>query len=325
MPPSSPHWLDPLVIKIAAFGPHFSEGWGDETVLEDALNGHLTVRTDGPPVNPQFRTNLIRGTDLLRADAVFPSPLAEELPHCAQMAHARLWRRPGNGTLLLVYAATGEVNYFSRERVWLPLVEAGVDLLMLESPLYGRRARPGQLGSALFTVADELHLVRGALAEGLALLRWGRHRYQNLAVAGASLGGYLSLLTAAHAPGPLQVFAFQVGVSPAPIFCDSVFSGLVHWKALSRGMDSRDAARQKLHEVFTAVGDLRRYPQPGPGVAVSLKLFESDGFISRENSQALIEHWGLRDVEWGPGGHVSPFLNPRRHLLPFVAQRLSRL
>jgi pimeloyl-ACP methyl ester carboxylesterase len=248
-----------------------------------------------------------------------------DLPAPAATARVRHLSRRGNRKLFIVLAATGEAGYAMRHRIWAPLLRDGVDLLFLENPFYGPRARPEQRGPSLLTVSDLLLLVKSAVSETAGLVAWGRAQgYDTVALGGYSMGAYVSLLAAAKIPGPLQLFPLSVGIAPAPVFTDGILAKLVHWPALSEGQYVQGVAeaRVRLGEVLT-IGDLRRGATLGLEKSIHILAFERDAFIARKDTEELARFIPHAEVRYIPDhGHVSAVIYGPQVLLPFVRDRI---
>ena len=307
-----------------SYRPLFSRGWGNLAMVDAARHGVLSLPDEivaVPYIHWRTRTVTLRGTVV--RDGHFRS--LAELPCGTSTARVRHLAREGNRKLFIVLAATGEAGYGMRRRIWAPLLRDGVDLLFLENPFYGPRARPEQRGPSLLTVSDLLLLVRSAVAEAAGLVAWGRaHGYESVALGGYSMGAYVSLLAAAKVPGPLQLFPLSVGISPAPVLTEGMLARLIHWGALSDGqyVQSVEEARTRLGEVLS-IGDLRRDAPLGAEKTVHILALEQDGYIARSDTEELARFIPHAELTFVPRhGHVSAVVYGPRVLRPFVKARI---
>ena len=318
------HWLDTAYAWFASRWPLFGEGWGDEPLLASADRGALF----GPAperATPSWGAPGRRGGLLVR-DGTFPSPEGR-LPDGVRTAHVR-WistAGPPARAVCLVLAGSREEGFRMRETIHLPLVRAGIDLVLLENPFSGLRRSAGQKSAAVRTVSDHLLLNLGMVQEARALLGWlGTTRYLHRAVAGYSMGGFMAALVAALTPEPLAVAALAAGTTPAPVFTQGLLSRSIDFHALGATVGGPDRARERLAALFGSA-DAVRLPAPvRPDTAVIVGC-TADGYVSDANTHALHAHWPGSRERWLEAGHVSAVLTHRRALRQAVVDALARL
>jgi dienelactone hydrolase len=313
------HWLDRLFAQALRYPQMYSEGWGDESVFEQAQDGLLGLRAAA--IDPQFDVEVAHGA-LVRRDLTFRSPVADELPPDVGTAHARLWSRgpfTSDRPCVVVLAGSGGAGYARREAWMLPLVQHGVQALLLENPYYGRRAPTGQRGSRLRTFADQLRMNRATLAEALALLEWLRPRVCRVGVTGFSMGGHMAALTAAGSTEPVRCAALAAGRSPVPIYTTGALSTSIAWRTLGEqlGTDPRARVGQLLAAATATV------PVPHPDSRLIIVAARRDGFVEAEQARALQASWPGSELRWLPGGHITAVARHARALRGAVLDSLN--
>lgn len=320
-----PHWLDRAFGVVASRGRLFVDGWGDEVWLASMRGAEIRVGQLGS-IEPTFHQASHRG-DTAILDGWFESPRGE-LPKEARRARVR-WLRPrrgGKNALVVVLAGSREEGYGLRERLWGPLVQRGIDVLMLESPLYGARRAHGQQGASVRTVSDHVLMNVATVEEAHLLLDWARARgFGARVVAGYSMGGYLAALVAATHAAPTGVAALAAGAAPGPVFTEGALSWSIDFDDLGRRAGTTaSGARARLGEVF-AIADLRRYPPPLRGDAAFVVGSEGDAYVPEAETRALHAHWPESTLRWMGGGHISSVWAGRHVLRSAVCDALERV
>lgn len=285
------HWLDRAYAAWVGRPRFFAGGWGDEHALV-ALASHLADA--GAPSVPRIRWGPAR--DGVR-EGVFDAPLPE-LPEACHAVHLRWLDAGPSAPVVVVCASTGDEGWRLRERWAGPLVRVRIGVLLLENPFYGRRRPPGQEGSALRTVAEQLLMNRAAIVEARALLAWLRADRGDATVAGYSMGGSTAAYAAALLPFPVGVMAGATGASPAPILTRGLLSRQVRWDRLG------DGARERLFAAIDAVSLDRLPPPVAPDRAV-LVAARQDGYVDADTVERLHAHWPGSRLRWVDAGHVS--------------------
>ncbi len=319
----APHWLDRVFAVYAARERLFASGWGDLAWLESMRGARLSSR-ELPAIEPTFHEAAHQpGVAVL--DGGFDSPRAE-LPPESRRARVR-WLRPrrgAKGQLLLVLAGSREEGYGLRELLWGSLVEDGVDVLMLEGPLYGARRAHGQKSASVRTVSEHVLMNLATVEEAHALLAWARGRgFEARAVAGYSMGGYLAALVAATHAEPTGVAALAAGAAPGPVFTEGALSWSIDFEDLGRRAGTTaTAARARLGEVF-AIADLRHYSPPIRCDAAMIVASEGDAYVPAAETRALHAHWPGSSMRWTRGGHISSVW-ANRHVLRAAARDALR-
>ncbi|WP_163999427.1 alpha/beta hydrolase family protein [Pyxidicoccus caerfyrddinensis] len=322
--PLGAHVVDVLFAGLARRARLFTNGWGDEQLLEKVEVGtsFLPEPARVSPVWGEARPH--RGTWL--RDGTFTSPLPLLAPP-VQTAHVR-WLSAENTrgrSACVVLAASREEGYVLRERLYTPLVREGIDLFLLENPYYGVRRPLGQKGGALRTVSDHVLMNLGMVEEARALLTWLRDAgYARLGIAGYSMGGYMAALTAVLFPGPLAVAALAAGASPVPVFTRGLLSWSISFAQLDGARRDAEQARQRLGRIFD-LANLTKFPPPRqPGAAILLAC-RKDGFVPAAETRTLHAHWKKSELRWVNAGHVSAILTERTALCAAVRDSLARV
>jgi hypothetical protein len=262
-----------------------------------------------------------RSNGRVQRDGTFVSPLSV-LPKEARIAHVRAWLRDGNSAACLILAASRDEGYKTRQHVFGPLVNRGVDLYFLENPFYGRRRTAAS--ASLDTFSDHVLMNLGSVWEARALLQHLRTSYAKLAVAGYSMGGHMAAITAAVSPFPLACSALATGASAAPIYTKGLLSWSVDLEALAGDPALRSSAKQRLH-LLIGMADVTRHPPPMRSDAAVIVGGIRDGYVLPSEIQRLHEHWPQSTLRWLSAGHVTALIRYRRDLRDAVADAVAML
>ncbi|MFP2912312.1 alpha/beta hydrolase family protein [Pyxidicoccus sp. 3LFB2] len=322
--PLSAHVVDVLFAGMARRARLFTDGWGDERFLE-AVEVGTSFLPEPARISPSWSEPTSRRGAWVQ-DGTFTSPLALLAP-AAQTAHVR-WLRAGSSrgrAACVVLAASREEGFALRERLYTPLVQEGIDLLLLENPYYGLRRPLGQRGGALRTVSDHVLMNLGMVEEARALLAWLRSEgYERLGIAGYSMGGYMAALTAVLFPEPLAVAALAAGASPVPVFTRGLLSWSIAFAELDGARRDAEQARLRLGRIFD-LANLTKFPPPRqPGAAILLAC-KRDGFVPAAETRTLQAHWKESELRWVNAGHVSAIVTERSALCAAVRDALVRV
>jgi hypothetical protein len=197
----------------------------------------------------------------------------------------------------------------------IPLaLRAGISSVILESPYYGTRRPANQVGSKLRKVSDLAVLGRVTIEETCSLLRFlsEERGAQSLAVAGVSMGGLHSAMTAALYPGSIGVVSWLGPPSAAPVFTDGLLARFCEWKRLQKEAGAGVAARDVMRH-FLGLTNIENFPRPVDPTRCIFVVAENDLYVPPEYS---INSWhALKEQKWRgsrvaviPGGHVSATL-----------------
>jgi pimeloyl-ACP methyl ester carboxylesterase len=316
--PLRPHPLDVVLARYAARSKMFSSGWGDEAFLASADYASYTLGLPPLVVDWQAENVAHKGR---RRDGTFRSPL-DFLPPESRLAHLRWWTRGPTDTACLALAASRDETYRAREHLFLPLVERGIDLYLLENPYYGRRHTA--VGPSLATASDHALMTLATVCEARALLDWLRPHYAKLVVTGYSMGGHTSALTAARTPYPVACAPLATGASGAAIYTRGLLSLSVDFTALAAGSGNLDAARARMEKAFLPA-DITQYPPPLCCEAAVLVAGTRDGYVLQSETERLHRHWPGSTLHWINAGHFSALWSHRRMLRDAVLDAVGRL
>jgi Alpha/beta hydrolase domain containing 18 len=313
------HPLDLLVAGVSRRSKMFSRGWGEEALLTQ-LSTRVSYSDPPCPISVEWLPACKRG-QTVRRDGRFTSPL-ELLPKETRTVHVRAWLREGNGAACVILAGSRDEGYQPREHVFGPLVARGLDLYFLVSPFYGRRRLAG--GPSLITVSDHGLMALGMVLEARALLENLSERYPRLVVAGYSMGGHMAAITAAVCPFSVACAALATGASASSIYTRGLLSWSVDLEALGGGASLRDAARERLQQLFD-VADITRYPPPVRVDAAVIAGCTRDGYVASSETRRLHQHWHGSTLRWIPAGHFSALVTSGRSLCDCVANAVEKL
>ncbi|MBS2022081.1 MAG: alpha/beta hydrolase family protein [Deltaproteobacteria bacterium] len=322
--PRSTHWLDRAYAALSSRHKLFSEGWGDERVIESLASGRFfadEIAAIGPAFGPARREG-----SLEVRDGSCTSPLSR-LPDATRTMHLRWLRasassgpttlsaratQPRRAALLL--AGSREEGYGRRTSVFAPLAREGIDLFLLENPFYGLRRPPGQVGGNVRTVAEQMLLNLGMIEESRSLLAWMAQRHERITIAGYSMGGHMALCAGVLAGRDVGIAAMAAGSSPVPIYTRDLLSRSVDFEALARSRGTTiDDARARLAELFGRA-DATLLPPPRVPSRAVLVAIERDGYVSLAECERLHAHWPGSTLRRVPGGHVSAMFTQRAAL-----------
>lgn len=313
------HPLDIVAAWWTCRAKLFSRGWGDESLLAD-VSKHASF-SQSPEAVCVAWSSANRSNGKVQRDGTFISPLSA-LPSEARMVHVRAWQRDGNSAACVILAASRDEGYGTRQHVFGPLVNRGLDLYFLENPFYGRR-RTGASAS-LDTFSDHVLMNLGSVWEARALLEHLRACYAKLAVTGYSMGGHMAAITAAVSPFPLACAALATGASAAPIYTKGLLSWSVDLEALAGDPALRASAKQRLH-LLIEMADVTRYPPPMRSDAAVIVGGIRDGYVLPSEIQRLHEYWPQSTLRWLSAGHVTALIRYRHDLRDAVADAVARL
>jgi pimeloyl-ACP methyl ester carboxylesterase len=254
-------------------------------------------------VEGRFRTCALEIEHLLpkeslEARALFVSPSKETHP---------------NKPTVILLAGTGEHGYGRRlSSVAIPLaVQAGVSSVILESPFYGSRRPPNQIGSKLRKVSDLPVLGRVTIEESCSLVRFLTEQMdvKSVTLAGVSMGGLHSAMTASLCPQSVGVVSWLGPPSAAPVFTDGLLARFCEWKRLQTEVGSAAAAKDVMRS-FLSLTDIGHFPKPVDATRSIFVIAQDDLYVPTNVSISLWdtvrrEKWQGSRVVVVPGGHVS--------------------
>lgn len=326
---SSVHWIDRLLAFAAIRRRLFTEGFGDVAQIERLVSG---ARLEAPPqpITIAWAAPRTEGNLTVR-DGTFSSPVSE-LPGPARVAHVRELLPRGAGRaapeqpMYVVLAASGEEGFAGRTRLFQPMVEAtGIGVLLLENPLYGVRRPPGQKGTAIRTVSEQVLMNLGMVEEGRSLLAWlAAAGHSRLGITGFSMGATMAAVVTARWPGPIAAAIFATGRSAVPLYTRGLQSRSIDFDRLGRGIGGAEAARERLGR-YIAATDLDQHPRPRCPAAAVIIGARHDGYIAPAEVQKLHEFWGGSELRWLPTGHAGALMQHAGALRRAAVEAMERL
>jgi hypothetical protein len=313
------HLLDLLIALLSRRSKMFARGWGDEAILAQ-LSGKVS-REDPPYTASVEWHSVVERTNILRCDGTFASPL-EILPTKADVVHLRAWQKEGNRSACVILAGSHDEGYRVRERVFGSLIGKGLDLYLVENPFYGLR-RTAE-GVSAIRVSDQAMLALAMVLEARALLEYLRAQYARLAIGGYSMGGHLAAITAAVSPFDVACAALAAGASASNIYTQGLMSWGVDFDGLGGGPEMRDVARERL-QVFFDAADITHYEPPLRCDAAVILGCKRDGYVLRNETERLHQHWPGSTLHWLSAGHFSALVTSRQALCDCVLEAIQKL
>jgi len=318
------HWLDHAAAVLTRRRRLFAAGWGDEGVLGDVP---ASAEFQAPPDAVKIAWGPPRREGPLEvADGSFAAAFPR-LPSSARVAFVRRLApsKPERGRRRPVYVvlpASGDEGFAKRTRVFGPLAaRAGIELVLLESAMYGLRRPHGQRDSAIRTVAEHLLMNLSTVDETRSLVEHlAREGYDRIGLAGFSMGGSSAALAAAVIPRPLAVAVLAAGRSVVPVFTEGMLSGSIEFDALG----DRGLAHARLGALFGGA-DLDRHPPPRRRDAVVIVGARRDGYVFADQVEALHALWKTSELRWLDTGHAGAFLYHARALRRAALDAMERL
>lgn len=233
----------------------------------------------------------------------FLSPYSSVLPNESKWAYFKFFP-PKNlnklSPIVIQTAATGDEGHENRLKGFKPLIKKGMGTLILEIPFYGLRRPAGQHAAFLKTYSDFWKMCLASIEEGILLSRWLYSQgYRHIGITGVSMGGNVVSLMSPQLDFPHALIPCIPSHSPAPVFLQGHLSGSVDWERLEADMRG---ARGYLRETME-ICDIRRWNAPDSKYT-QLILAKHDGYIPKESSQIIIDHWAGVPNQWLETGHV---------------------
>jgi pimeloyl-ACP methyl ester carboxylesterase len=160
----------------------------------------------------------------------------------------------------------------------------------------------------------------GAVAEGRALLATIREEGGSPGVSGYSMGGNVAALISATLPFPVASAPLAAAHSPAPVYLDGALRGGIDWEAL--GGEDEAAPRLRAFMLRASVQTVDPVEHTRHAVIVAA---DSDGYVPRQSTEILHDHWPGSELRWVRGGHASLFWFRKRLMVDAIADAFGRL
>ena len=316
---------------------YYPDGWGDITIAESftawlqnvkkEMETQHAARTWQPrKLNIDFGPSVVHNEGFVVREGRFRT-CAHEIQHMLpkESVEARaLFVSPKNPTpeiaekkpTVILLAGTGEHGYGRRcSSLAIPLaIRAGISSVILESPFYGTRRPPNQVGSKLRRVSDLPVLGRVTIEETCSLLRYVLEEMgaKTAAVAGISMGGLHSAMSASLFSHSVGVVSWLGPPSAAPVFTEGLLSRFCEWKRLQNEVGNGALAKDVMYR-FLCMTNIDNFPRPVDPSRGIFVIAEHDLYVPVDQSIASWhavqqEKWRGSRVTVIPGGHVSATL-----------------
>jgi hypothetical protein len=311
----------------------YEDGFGDRASLErlvEAVRG--TQRSDALPEIDVRWGREERGRRVLARHARFESP-APELPEESREVHllvleplgARAEERDEPRDAVVLLAMTGEEGYLARRRFAGPLLEAGLDVVIVENAFYGARRPARQLGPSLRTVRDQFAMNYATVVEGRALAAWLAARgHRHTVLSGYSQGGIMAAFVSALLPFETACVPRGAGAAVEAIFTEGALSRAMRWDKLAAELGGRDEARRYFEQCLSPVR-VDRHPPPLATRACVIVGAHHDAFVPPREAEALHRHWPGSELRWDDAGHVTAAVFAQRAHQRAILDALARL
>ncbi|KAK8797090.1 hypothetical protein WA158_004300 [Blastocystis sp. Blastoise] len=340
--------LDKVICKVRSpFFSFFPQGWGDLDLVYSLKKQLIALgqETEKGILPPQIKMHLSTPEILVSKECVIqdgsfdtPCRYADHLPRESLTAYIRIvtpieWgkRKPESIPTILLLPGTGEVGFKRRMSVVAqPMARLGYRTIMLEGPYYGLRRPKDQYGCHLRHVSDLPLLGCATIEEARSLVRWIKETTKGpVAVAGMSMGGLHSSMTASTSPYPLGVISLLGPPSAVPVFTTGVMSSLIPWEKLqidAKYIDIENRIKessygpipddidstQQLMTKFLSVTDVENFPCPMCPDGVLFIVAKNDAYIPfqliESRMKYICEKWEGAHIRWVNGGHASTYL-----------------
>lgn len=223
-------------------------------------------------------------------------------------AHAT-WLHP-KGTRrrsILLYAHIWlQTSPLLEESVALPLFsrEMDVDVALVQLPFHGRRFARGQLfGGEFFWSADlvrSLEAVRQSVFDVRAAMAYFRALgYEEVGIAGISLGGSIAMLTACLDPTPDYIIPIISHLE----LVEAIEEAEILWR-MKADLQAFGLDAQARRDLFTRLALYETKPLLAPERQLWLAAGE-DRFLTKGGVEQQWERWGRPPIEWLTGGHMT--------------------
>lgn len=259
-------------------------------LLDDPRMENLSWQSGHEPLSPAYR-------------ALHENEYGRNLTAHATWLHPRGTRRRS----LLVYAHIWlQTTPRLEETVVLPLFSKAldVDVALVQLPFHGRRSARGQLfGGEYFWSGDlvrSLEAVRQSVFDVRAAMAYFRSvGYEEVGVAGISLGGSIAMITACVEPLPDYVIPIIAHLE----LIEAIEDAEILWR-MKADLDSFGVDVAKRRAIFSRLPlhDTRPLLPPEKQLWIAAK---EDRFLTAAGVKRQWERWGKPPIEWLSGGHMT--------------------
>jgi hypothetical protein len=312
------HPVDRIGGLAVARGPErlkfFAEGWGDPEALKPP---DLSIAA-GEPIRPKwFFDDVVDGR--ITSHGVYRS-IVDDLPLRSQHGSVISIEPEDNADrTVILMAAWNEHDPKIRIALAHRLTGRGIRSLIPENPYYGSRHPDPTDHQPIRTVADFMRMGFSAVIEARGLLTGLRDSAHTLGVSGYSMGANIAAIVSATLEFPVATAPLAASHSPGPVFLDGVLRHGIAWDALG-GRESEP----RLREILNSASVLRAPPAPHTEHAVIVGA-RSDGYVPRQATVDLADHWPGSDLRILPGGHATLIWNRKRLLVDAIEDSFDRL
>ena len=238
-----------------------------------------------------------------------------------------------NTPACLLFPATGDHSFWRRRVLHaLPLARKGIASLLLENPLYGQRKPKAQFRSNLLHVYDLYVMGAQIQFDTVVLLNWlERNGLGPLGLAGMSLGGYMSSISATVWPKELALVNFLGPATASGVFTRGLLSFSCSWKAITAEVSRHHPdititnAREYLRRQMDDVTGIYLYPRPPSTRGFIIVAAKEDAYIPLEDIELFKDFWPGAEMRYLQTGHVGSFLFHNADYLTAIEDAFARL
>jgi len=240
------------------------------------------------PINPDF------------------APLYESYPedHTAYAVYLQS-KKPNRGALVVSHGWTDkDIRKYVRRNRLESFVSQGYDAALIQQPYHGLRMPKGEKFSGEYFLSGEVSRLNEAMAQAVmdvrSLAAWLRQDHPVVGILGGSLGGFVTLATAAAEPN----LDFAVAWVPPSSLGDFPENSRVVPYVI-KGMKMSGLNVDIIKRVLW-VSSPSNYPPAIPKENILIFAGMGDNFVPPDQPKKVWENWGHPPIFWYAGGH---FLN----------------
>lgn len=313
------HPVDHAAGLVVRNGParlrFFSQGWGDETLLEPPDLSSSPV----PAIHPAWVTKEYVSNGHLMRYGTFEVPDLGLPPRSRRGGVVSIEPPHPHTRIVMLMAAWNEHDPKVRIAIGHLLAERNIASVIPENPFYGSRHPNPQFDQPIRTVSDFMQMGIAAVTEARGILTGLVDPGHQLGVSGYSMGGNVAAIISATSDFPLATAPLAASHSPAPVFLDGVLRGGIAWDALGS-----ESEAPRLRSVLNSVSVLN-VPAPRHADRAVIVGGRTDGYIPETATRALADHWQGSELRMLRGGHATMVWYRKAELADAIVDSFDRM